>query len=155
MQNNIPYQSELLKTTRSNIQKIMDGYTIEQLNQIPEAFSNNLIWNYGHVIVTQQLLVYRLSGLDLYISDEMVEKYKKGTKPEGFVSLEEYNQLKGHFEKLPAQTQLDYGVGKFKKFKTYPTSFGLTLNSVEESMLFNNVHEAMHFGNMLAIRKLL
>jgi hypothetical protein len=42
-----------------------------------EGYSNNLIWNIAHIIVVQQMLVYKLSGLPMMISDEMVDKYKR------------------------------------------------------------------------------
>jgi hypothetical protein len=35
--------------------------TLEQLNKIPEGYNNNLIWNIAHVVVVQQMLVYKLS----------------------------------------------------------------------------------------------
>lgn len=51
--------------------------TIEQLNKIPEGFNNNIVWNFGHIIVTQQMLCYGYSDLPLNVSNEMVEKSKK------------------------------------------------------------------------------
>ena len=34
----------------------------------------------------------------------------------------------------------------------YETSFGYTLHGVEEAILFNNTHEGMHIGTILALR---
>jgi hypothetical protein len=71
---------------------MLAGYTLDQLNN-PEGYS--LIWNIAHIIVVQQMLVYKLSGLPMMISDEMVDKYKKGTKPEDIATQSEVdvNQL--------------------------------------------------------------
>ena len=64
--------------------KILEGFlnqfTLEELNKVPEGFSNNIIWNIAHVIVTQQLLVYRNSDLPMFVSDNMVETIKKEPK---------------------------------------------------------------------------
>ena len=49
----------------------------------------------------------------------------------------------------------DYEKGLFKDFKPYATSFGMELAAIEDAILFNNAHEAMHLGTMLAIRKFL
>jgi hypothetical protein len=48
--------------------------------------------NIAHIIVVQQMLVYKLSGLLMMISDEMVEKYKKGTKPEDIATQSEVDE---------------------------------------------------------------
>jgi hypothetical protein len=53
------------------------GYTLDQLNTIQEGYSNNLIGILSYHQVVQQMLVYKLSGLPMMISDEMVDKYKK------------------------------------------------------------------------------
>jgi len=45
------------ETSRGLYQSFLDNYSIEQLNTIPEGMSNNLIWNIGHTIVSQQKLV--------------------------------------------------------------------------------------------------
>jgi len=42
---------------------MIEDFSLEELNKIPEGFNNNIIWNIAHVIATQQALVYGLSGL--------------------------------------------------------------------------------------------
>ena len=63
---------EITRTNRRLLQRILDSHSLEQLNTVPEGFKNNLIWNIAHVIVTQQLLVYKLSGLPMMVDDDMV-----------------------------------------------------------------------------------
>ena len=59
---------KILETSRNIYLKFLEGYTLEQLNKIPEGFSNNLIWNIGHIVVSQQGLIYRLSGLPVNVT---------------------------------------------------------------------------------------
>lgn len=66
-------------SSRNVLLTFLENYSLEQLNTIPEGFSNNLIWNIGHIVVVQQLLTYHLSGLPTMISEEMIAKYRKGT----------------------------------------------------------------------------
>jgi hypothetical protein len=54
---------------------VLSGYNLDQLNTIPEGFNNNLIWNIGHIIVSQLLVIN--FGLPMMVSDELVEKYKR------------------------------------------------------------------------------
>lgn len=133
----------------------MDNYSLEQLSAIPAGFSNNLIWNYGHVVVTHQLLTYGLSGVEMKIEDEVISKYRKGSKPESIISEQEYDFLKSKFSELPQQFHNDRDKDLFTDFKNYETSYGITLNSIEDATTFNNLHEALHFGVMLSIRKFL
>jgi hypothetical protein len=86
---------------------------LEQLNKIPDGFSNNLIWNIGHIIVSQQGLVYRLSGLSSYIEESLVETFKNGLKPTGSTTSEEVNKLKDLLISLIEKTKSDYHEGKF------------------------------------------
>ena len=74
--------------------ELIEDYSLEQLNKIPQGFSNNLVWNLGHIIVSQQGLVYRLSGLAVNVSDEMTNKYKNGSRPTCDATQEEVDELK-------------------------------------------------------------
>jgi hypothetical protein len=76
MQQTLHYQNK-----QNNSISNASGIYFRPVEYNPEGYSNNLIWNIAHIIVVQQMLVYKLSGLPMMISDEMVEKYKKGTKP--------------------------------------------------------------------------
>ena len=67
---------ELTATSRKMAAPYLEKYTLEQLNTIPEGFSNTIFWNIAHIVVTQQLLVYKLSGLPMQVSDDLVEKYR-------------------------------------------------------------------------------
>jgi hypothetical protein len=147
------FQFYVLKATRDNMLRIMDSLTMEQLNQIPEGFNNNLIWNFGHVVVTQQLLNYALSGLPMHLSEEIVNKYRKGSKPNLIVSEGEYEMLKTAAFDLIETLKKDYEAGLFKTYNPYTTSYNTTLTSIEEAINFNNVHEALHLGLMMALRK--
>ena len=45
---------KIWETNRKHYLKLIENYSLEQLNKIPEGFSNNLAWNLGHIIVAQQ-----------------------------------------------------------------------------------------------------
>ena len=146
---------EITKTSRKMIAPFIENYTLKQLNTIPKGFSNNLIWNIAHVVVTQQLLVYKLSGLSMLVSDEIVESYKKGTRPEQEVTQAEVDEIKDLLFKTIDQTVLDYDNNIFQNFSEYPTSTGFILKSAHEAMIFNNFHEGLHLGVLFGIRKFL
>lgn len=143
----------VLETTRKNILSLADAYTEKQLNTIPEGFNNNLIWNMGHILVTQQLLCYRLSGVDCYTSNEVIDAFRKGSKPTKEVDSRLINEIKTSLQEMVSKTKKDVDAGVFKEFKTYKTSYGVTLASFEDALYFNNVHEGMHLGFMLALKK--
>ena len=101
------------KTSRELFLKFFDKYSLEQLNKIPPGFSNNLIWNIGHVIVVQQALIYKSSDLEGYVSEELFNLYKPGTKPTGNTSREEADELKKLLMSLIEKTETDFQNGKF------------------------------------------
>jgi hypothetical protein len=141
-------------TSRNMVSKFLSGYTLDQLNTIPEGFSNNLIWNIGHIIVSQQLLVYKLSGLPMMVSDELVEKYKKGTKPEHIATQAEVDEIKSLLFETINQTKVDYENKIFENYMEYTTSTGdHVLRNAEDAMAFCNFHEGLHIGIMMIIRK--
>ncbi|MAX69890.1 MAG: hypothetical protein CMC76_02145 [Flavobacteriaceae bacterium] len=138
---------------RQLLENILNNHSLEELNKVPDGFKNNIIWNIAHVIVTQQLLVYKLSGLPMMVSDGMVNAYRKGTKTEGDVSREEVNVIRGLLFSTIEKTKEDYANKKFKDYSVYTTSTNSTLSSVEEATQFNIFHEGTHLGYILALRK--
>jgi hypothetical protein len=144
---------EVQKTIREILLKVLDQHSLEQLNKIPEGFNNNLIWNIAHCISSQQVLVYKLSGLPTLISDEFIDKYKKGTKPEGDVSQTEVDEIKELLFSTLNQTKKDFEGRIFIDYNAYTTSMGFDLNNVQDALDFVNYHEGIHTGIIMSIRK--
>lgn len=138
---------------RNILEGLLNQFSLDELNKIPDGFSNNLIWNIAHVIVTQQLLVYGNSQLPMLVSDEMVAKYRKGTKAEHDVNQEEVNEIKTLLFSTLEKTQDDYFNGHFKNYIEYTVSTKSTLTNVEQALEFNNFHEGIHLGYILALKK--
>ena len=141
------------KTSRSIYLDFFDNYTLEQLNKVPDGFSNNLIWNIGHIIVAQQSLLYKTSNLPMYISEDLFNLYKPGTKPTGVTSQSEINELKALLISLIEKTEADFYNGRFVIFNERMTGTGFHLASLSDAFEFNNYHEGLHLGYMMNIRK--
>lgn len=143
------------RVSRQVYDRFFDNYTTEQLNKVPEGFSNNLIWNIGHIVVSQQMLVYLASGNTPNVSMEMIDRYKRGTRPERDASAEEIAEIRSLLFTLVDKSEEDYNAGLFTKYAERKTDLGFTLTSIEDAIEFNNYHEATHLGMMMSLRKFL
>ncbi|MCI4668844.1 MAG: DinB family protein [Bacteroidia bacterium] len=144
---------QTLRQTRKNFLRLIENRSNEELNVIPKGFSNNLIWNLGHMVVTQQLLCYAKAGLETGLTADMIAAYRKGSKPENFIHAKETELIKSLALELVDKFEADLDKGIFQRYDPYQTSYGLLLNNIDEAMNFNNVHEGMHLGTGLVINK--
>jgi len=131
----------------------LEQFSLDELNKVPKGYSNNMFWNIAHTVVTQQLLVYKLSGLPMLVAQELVDKYKKGTKTEHNATQAEVDEIKGLLFSTIEQTKADYDNGKFVGYQEYTVSTKSTLTSVDDAIAFNNFHEGIHLGYILALKK--
>ena len=149
------YISEIALMNRRILLSFLENLSLEQLNKVPNGFNNNIFWNIAHVVVTQQLLVYNLSGLPMMIDDNMVAKYRKGSKAEENATEGDVERVKKLLFSTIERTREDYSNGLFKKYNAYTTSTNATISSVEEAMTFNTFHEGTHLGYILALKRAL
>ncbi|WP_298766208.1 DinB family protein [uncultured Polaribacter sp.] len=146
-------QFDILRTSRALVLKELDGLTLEQLNNTPVGFKNNIAWNVAHLVVTQQLLHYKLSGLNCLCPDQLIEDHKKGTAPTTTFTEEEFEEVKELLMGFPDTLEEDFNAEIFQNFTEYPTSTGFVLTSIESAIAFNNFHEGIHYGIIRAIKK--
>jgi len=132
---------------------IIEDSSLETLNKIPQGFSNNVIWNIAHILVTQQLLTYGLSGLPMMSSDEMVKMFRKGTKPERYLTQNEVDEIKGLLISPIEKTKEDYYNNVFKTYQEYTVSTKSILTNIEDAIGYNHFHEGIHLGYILALKK--
>lgn len=145
----------ILKKSRALLMKELEGLTLDDLHKIPEGFKNNIAWNVAHLVVTQQLLHYKLSGLNPLCSDELIEAHRKGTVPTKTFTAEEFEELKELLIGLPDTLEEDFNAGIFQNYTEYPTSTGVVLDSINIAIPFNNFHEGIHYGIIRSIKKFL
>ena len=138
---------------RSIFKTIIEDFSLEDLNKIPKGFSNNIIWNIAHTVITQQLLVYNLSGLPMMLSDEMVQMFRKGTKPERDLTQAEVDEIKELLISTFEKTIADYHNKVFKSYQDYTVSTKSILTNVDEAISYNHFHEGIHLGYILALKK--
>ena len=138
--------------------KILVGFleemTHKQLVAIPENFNNSIFWNIAHILVTQQLLTYKLSGLPLKINSDLVKKYTKGSKATTNITKEEVEYVKNNLVSSVLKVQKDYNKNVFKKYTPYLTSVDISLNNIDDALQFNAFHDGIHLGVILSIKKL-
>lgn len=140
--------------TRTSFLKIMEKHSYSELVKIPENFRNSIFWNIAHVLVTQQLLCYRLSGLDIQIDESFVGKYGKGSIATEDVEVSDIEYVKNNLLGAMKQTQEDYDKKVFGAYKPYMTSTGIELKSIDDAVSFSGFHDGIHLGIVMSIMKL-
>ncbi|RIA08362.1 DinB family protein [Flavobacteriaceae bacterium MAR_2010_72] len=138
---------------RAILKTFIETYSLEQLNKVPNGYKNNIIWNIAHTIVTQQILVYKLSGLPAIVSEDLIEMFRKGTKTERDLTQAEVDEIKGLLFSTIEKTKEDYENRVFQTYHEYTVTTKSTLTTVEEAIAFNNFHEGIHLGYILALKK--
>ena len=109
----------------------------------------------NHLTVTHQLLCHKLAGEPCLVTDEFIENYRKGSFPKEKVNKELFKEQKKLFLEIPDLTEVLFKQGKFKNYNSYMTSVGVELDSFEKALQFNNFHEGIHFGSLLALKKMI
>ena len=147
-------QFYIIKENRKLFIRMMEGLTIEQLNEIPVGFNNNMAWNFCHVVVSFQMLVYMRAGKEPRISKEYITKYQRGTKPESFIDKEEMDFLKSEALRLIDEVEQEWNNGEFTSYQAFTTSLGVPINTNEDSLHFAGTHDMIHFGYAWAMKRL-
>jgi hypothetical protein len=139
--------------TRKALYVILKNTPREELLKIPEGFNNNIWWNIAHIVATQQSLMYRLSGVQTKMDNDLINKFKKGTVPDGTATDEEIDRVKKLIFTTVEDAIVDYENGVFAQFKEYTTSANVTLKNIDDAISFNLYHEGLHLGSILALMR--
>lgn len=147
-------QFEIFKIYRKSLVQEIDDLSLEQLQKIPEGFKNNIFWNVAHTLVSQQILHYKMSGLNPLITNDWVENYQNGTFPRFVITEDEIDYLKSKLIITAEQLEEDFNEKKFESYTEFETKMGIVISSVEDAINFNNTHEALHYGIVSSMKKL-
>ncbi len=155
MNQDLSYSFEILQEGRKNFNKLISELTKSQLTQIPNGFSNHIMWNIAHVICTQQLLSYGLFEQKLDLSDQFIARYRKGSKPNEKYYEEDHKTVIHELDN--GLLKLESNIESLRDFGAinYETSFGISLHSIDDVVKFLVMHEGIHLGYVMAMKKAL
>lgn len=147
------YHFQTHRQVRRNLLEILQNTSHKDLMLIPDGFNNNIYWNIAHCVATQQLLHYYLSENSFRIDKYWIETYKKGTLPNLDVKASEIDDLAFLLTETSKILMRDYDSGFFEDYTPYTTSFGMDLKSIQDAIIFNNIHESLHYGYVMAQKR--
>jgi hypothetical protein len=144
---------EDLAQIRKNLISYLLAYDVKQLSYIPMGFKNNIFWNCAHALVTQQLMTYYLSDNAMLVDNDWVMRFKKGTFGDANITEDDVNLLVKLLQTTQVRLKKDYFAEDLSFFRPYETSFGIKLETIEDAIRFNNIHESLHLGYVMALSK--
>ncbi|GEB33110.1 hypothetical protein BPA01_26900 [Brevibacillus parabrevis] len=120
---------------------------------VPAGFKNNIHWNIGHILLTQDYLLF--GPAEMKCPPSYAALFSPGTKPadwQGDVpSIEELAaQLKEQHARVKEQLQTKLNDPLPKPFQLGDKG---VMNTYGEMMVFTLFHEGMHIGTISALRK--
>jgi len=144
---------EDLAQIRNHFLSFLHKYSLEQLIFIPTGFGNHVFWNIAHAVVTQQLMTYYLSDNEMLVENDWVMRFKKGTFGDRNVTEGDVRKLIKLLQSTQISLRKDYNSEKLSYYRPYETSFGIKLETIEDAIRFNNLHESLHLGYVMALSK--
>jgi hypothetical protein len=146
---------DIMRGARKFLINLIDGISIEKLNEIPVGFNNNLAWNFGHVVATQQILCYRNAGVKPVIADEFIDIYKSGTRPEGYIDEKEFKIIKQNLIQTIDKFEEDSTTNMFGNYKAFDLKLypGVRINNISDAAKFACFHDGLHVGYSMALKR--
>ncbi|QNK61860.1 DinB family protein [Pedobacter sp. PAMC26386] len=144
-----------VKQVRISFIESISELSAAQLNEIPEGFNNNIIWNMAHLVAAQQGISYLRAGLETFVDKDFYLSYTGGTKPDGIVSEQEITHIKTLLVSTLDQFKIDYHNQIFDNYKGWTTRYGVNLNNIDDVTTFLTFHEGLHFGYIMALKRVI
>ena len=144
---------DIITKARLGLINTINELTIDQLNEIPQGYNNNIIWNMGHLIATHQVICYRRAGIDTVVDADFVNTYAPGTRPERFITPEEVLRIQELFFTTLERFEQDLQTDLFDNYTPWTTRAGVEINNISDADAFLPYHEGMHVGYIMAQKR--
>lgn len=149
------FEFEILKASRTRLLQLVETVDNKILFKIPETFNNNIVWQIGHCITSQQRHMYMRSGLPMHISQEFMEMFKIGSSPYTWKSSPDIDEIKHLLLYTVNQLSKDLQAEIFVDYQPFSLPLGITVNNHIQALQAANFHEAEHSVIIFSYLKLL
>lgn len=142
-----------MRAMRIYAHQLLEGLTSEQLMVVPNGAANSILWNVGHVCTDQVNMLYAPAGLPSPLPDEFHEWFDPGTTPTEWGVEPPLQAVLTASRELNTTVVRDYEGRKFRDFTPYSLTEGYSVDSIEEAIAYHTIHEGMHIGVILTLRR--
>lgn len=149
------FEFEILKASRTRLLELIETVDEKILFKIADNFNNNIVWQIGHCITSQQRHMYMRSGLPMHISQEFMEMFKIGTSPHTWKNIPDLDEIKHVLLYTVNQLGKDLESGIFVTYHPFSLPIGFVINNHMQALQAANFHEAEHSGIILSYLKIL
>ncbi len=144
---------DTIRQVRLSILESIDGLSLAQLNEVPEGFNNNIIWNFAHIIATQQKICYVRGGQELQVEQSLFDNYQGGTKPQAPVTAAEVENFKRLFLSTIDQFKTDFNENRFDAYQSWTNRYGCEMDHINIATQFLFFHDGIHYGYIMALKR--
>jgi len=145
---------ELIRYVRLSVLHLTGTLSEAQMNLVPDKMKNNLIWNLGHLVFTQQMLCYGLGGLPTNIDTTYFSQFAPDTVPTRHIGEAEILKIREAFVDSFDKLAEDIEAGKLEDYKPWKLPTGIAINNIADALATNSIHEGRHFGVVISLVKL-
>ena len=145
---------EIIRKVSSSLLAGIKDLTNDQWNKKLPGFNNNIVWNLGHLVASQQGICYARAGLSIKVPDDFFNNYKPGSKPERIISEVEIEEIKQLLFSSLDDFEQDYQNGLWPSYPTWTTRSGIEINSIDKAIDFIYYHEGLHSGYILTMKRI-
>jgi hypothetical protein len=145
---------KILRQNRGLFISLLNSLSIEQINEIPPGFNNNIGWNFAHINSVMQAINYTKASVQGKIPQEIVDRYQRGTRPEQFIDETEMNFQKQMAVELVDEMEKDWNSGLLVSYSPFKTSLGVSIESNLDALIFTGAHDFLHMGYAWALKRL-
>lgn len=131
-----------------------NGLSPQQLLTVPPGFRNNILWNIGHVITDNCTMLYPPTGNPFPLPDHYLRWFEPGTSPENWTETPSIGEVLNAGTRMRDQLIEDCAAGRMENYTPQVMDDGAELPNIAYAIAHCNIHEAVHLGVIMAMRKL-
>ena len=132
-----------------------NGLTEEQLLAIPEGMESNILWHLGHLYNSHCGMLYPHCDAENPCPAAYQDMFKGGSKPADWAEAPNVQEIVDNFNGVAKQIADDYAAGAFANYQSWDLMPGMSIENPEDAIGFIIVHESVHHGNIIVMRRLL
>ena len=153
MANDTLYKS--VRVSRGYLLQVIEGISDEKMLEVPEGAVNNVLWNLGHIVHAHDRFTYGACDVESDVPASYTDLFKGGTSPSDWDEPPSIEEVMGHIKNATDKTYSDYAAGKFDNYNAFELAPSLTIRNIDEALQFNCLHEGVHIGIILSLKRLI